>query len=99
MITPAETDFSFPSGHTLGAATLLLVVSYLLWTAHPTARIALLEPAASAVGTAAVATSRLHLGYHWFTDVTASMTLAVAILGVVVAVDPLLAQRPVVPTQ
>lgn len=44
-------------------------------------------------GTVAVATSRLYLGDHWFTDVTASMALAVAILGIVILIDPLLPER------
>ena len=90
MIAPPETNPGFPSGHTLGTATFLLVASYLLWTWRPTTRTAVVGLAVSAVGTIAVATSRLYLGYHWLTDVTASMALAVAILGVVVLVDPLL---------
>jgi len=90
MIAPPETNPGFPSGHTLGAATFLLVASYLLWTWRPTIRIAVVGLAVSAVGTIAVAASRLYLGYHWLTDVTASMALAVAILGVVLLVDPLL---------
>ena len=36
---------------------------------------------------AVVAFSRLYLGYHWLTDVTASLLLALAILGAVVGVD------------
>lgn len=36
-----------------------------------------------------VAFSRLYLRYHWFTDVTASLLLAIAILGLVVGVDAL----------
>ncbi|ASE11869.1 phosphatase PAP2 family protein [Kocuria rhizophila] len=36
---------------------------------------------------AVVAFSRLYLGYHWLTDVTASLLLAVAVLGLVVGVD------------
>ncbi|HEX7805476.1 MAG TPA: phosphatase PAP2 family protein [Cellulomonas sp.] len=90
MMSPPETSAGFPSGHTLGTATFLLVASYLLWTWRPTTRTAVLSLAVSAVGTIAVAVSRLYLGYHWLTDVTASVALAVAILGVVILVDPLL---------
>ncbi|PVU81970.1 phosphoesterase PA-phosphatase [Cellulomonas sp. WB94] len=90
MIAPPETNPGFPSGHTLGAATFLLVASYLLWTWRPTTRTAVVSLSVSAMGTIAVAASRLYLGYHWLTDVTASMALAVTIVGVVIAVDPLL---------
>ncbi|MGV8976690.1 MAG: phosphatase PAP2 family protein [Cellulomonas sp.] len=90
MVAPPETSAGFPSGHTLGTATFLLVASYLLWTWRPTTRTAVLSLAVSAAGTIAVAVSRLYLGYHWLTDVTASMALAVAIVGVVIVVDPML---------
>ena len=39
------------------------------------------------VGVGLVALSRLYLGYHFVTDVVASMALAVAFLGAVVIVD------------
>jgi len=38
-------------------------------------------------------TSRLYLGYDWFTDVTASVAVAAAILGIVMVIDPLLPER------
>jgi len=93
MVAPAELDFAFPSGHTLGTAVFLLVCAYLWWTRRRTARRALAGLAVSALGTFAVGASRLYLGYHWFTDVTASMALAVAILGVVIIGDRLLTDR------
>ncbi|WP_407343330.1 phosphatase PAP2 family protein [Pengzhenrongella phosphoraccumulans] len=93
MISPPELNFAFPSGHTLGAAVFLLVGAYLCWTWRPTLPVALVGLVVSGFGTVAVATSRLYLGYHWFTDVTASMTLAVAILGIVILIDPLLPER------
>ena len=88
MLVPgAETTYSFPSGHTIGTATFLLVVAYLLWAPRPSWTWLVGGLALVAGGVVLVALSRLYLGYHFVTDVVASMALAVAVLGVVVAVD------------
>ncbi|MEZ0448204.1 phosphatase PAP2 family protein [Cellulomonas sp. ICMP 17802] len=94
MLVPgAETTASFPSGHTLGAATFLLVAGYLVCSRRPTVGRLVGWGIATVVGTGLVALSRLYLGYHFLTDVVASMALAVAVLGVVVIVDRLHAGR------
>ncbi|MEP7763301.1 phosphatase PAP2 family protein [Sanguibacter sp. 25GB23B1] len=80
-----ETSFSFPSGHTIGAATLVLVSGYLIWSRHHSGRLFGLWALASVVVVAIVAVSRLYLGYHFVTDVLAAVSLALAVLGVVVA--------------
>ncbi|MDQ2624408.1 MAG: phosphatase PAP2 family protein [Actinomycetota bacterium] len=82
-----ETSYSFPSGHTIGAATLLLVAGYLVWVAKPAWGSLLRWVGIIVLGILAVALSRLYLGYHFVTDVVASVALAVAVLGVVVVVD------------
>lgn len=82
-----ETTASFPSGHTLGTATLLLVCGYLVIRNRPTRARVIGWAAASVLGTTAVAVSRLYLGYHFLTDVVAAMALAVAVLGVVMLID------------
>ena len=78
---------SFPSGHTIGAATFLLVLGYLLWVRRPTVPSLLGWGLTVATGVGLVALSRLYLGYHFVTDVVASMALALAVLGVVVVLD------------
>ncbi|MEH0109401.1 phosphatase PAP2 family protein [Tersicoccus sp. MR15.9] len=91
MLMGADASYSFPSGHTLGTATFTFVLVYLLFfRPGTTARRGAARWVAAAgalVAVFVVAFSRLYLGYHWLTDVTASALLAVAILGVVIAVD------------
>jgi membrane-associated phospholipid phosphatase len=86
-VAGVETTYSFPSGHTVGTATLLLVVGYLAWIRKPRIGSLLLWLLAIVLGTFTVALSRLYLGYHFVTDVVASMALAVTVLGGVVVVD------------
>jgi membrane-associated phospholipid phosphatase len=85
-VAGVESSFSFPSGHTIGAATLVLVSGYLVWARHRTGRRLLVWSVTSLVVVALVGASRLYLGYHFVTDVVASVCLAVAVLGVVVGV-------------
>lgn len=86
-VAGVEQTYSFPSGHTIGTATLLLVVGYLAWVRRPAWRSLLGWSAVVLVGTGLVALSRLYLGYHFVTDVVASFALALAVLGGVVTVD------------
>ena len=87
LVPGLETSYSFPSGHTAGAATALLVLAYLAWERGPTPRALLRWGVVVVTGIGAVALSRLYLGYHFVTDVAASVALAVAVLGVVLLVD------------
>ncbi len=87
LIPGLESTYSFPSGHTAGAATLFLVLGYLVWVRHPTPSALVGWSGLAVVGIGAVALSRLYLGYHFVTDVAASVALGIAVLGVVVLVD------------
>lgn len=86
-VAGVETTYSFPSGHTIGTATLLLVVGYLAWIRRPRVGSLVVWFLVIVAGIVVVALSRLYLGYHFVTDVVASMALAVAVLGGVVVVD------------
>ena len=87
VVPGVETTSSFPSGHTISAATFLLVVGYLVWVRTPQVRSLVQWLLGVAGGVLLVAMSRVYLGYHFVTDVVASMALAVAVLGVVVVLD------------
>lgn len=83
----SETTASFPSGHTIGTATFLLVAGYLVASRHRTWKVVVPWLVGGAIGTAAVALSRLYLGYHFLTDVVAATGLAVCVLGAVTIID------------
>jgi undecaprenyl-diphosphatase len=87
VVPGVETTYSFPSGHTIGAGTFLLVVGYLVWVRRPDVRSLVQWVLGVAGGVLLVAMSRVYLGYHFVTDVVASMALAVTVLGVVVVLD------------
>ncbi|MFF1832087.1 phosphatase PAP2 family protein [Paenarthrobacter sp. NPDC058040] len=92
---PPSSDFlmgpddalSFPSGHTLGAAVFASVLAYLLVSRSGTRTTAVLAYAGAALLTLLVAYSRMYLGYHWLTDVVASVGVALGVLGLAVFVD------------
>lgn len=82
-----EESFSFPSGHTTGAATLVLVTGYLLWRRHRTGRALAGWALASALITGTVAFTRMYLGYHFLSDVLAGACVGLFTLGLVMCVD------------
>ncbi len=82
-----EESFSFPSGHTIGAATLVLVTGYLAWRGDRHARTLVGWAVGALLLTLLVGGSRLYLGYHFLTDVLGGVCVAVFTLGVVAGVD------------
>ncbi len=84
-----ETSFSFPSGHTIAAATFALVGGYLVWSAHRTRLAAVVWIVVSVVVISLIALTRLYLTYHYLTDVLAGASAGVAVLGVVMMIDQL----------
>jgi membrane-associated phospholipid phosphatase len=83
----AAISYSFPSGHTIGVAVLLLVLGYFFCVHTPTPRRITSWLVLILSGISLVAFSRIYLGYHWLTDVTASVGLAIIILAIVIAID------------
>lgn len=98
-IPGSETTGSFPSGHTIGTATFLLVAGYLVASRHRARRVWAAWLVGGLIGTAAVALSRLYLGYHFLTDVVAATGLAVVVLGIVTIVDRVRVLRGMPPTE
>jgi undecaprenyl-diphosphatase len=93
MIRPFETDFSFPSGHTIGVATFLLVFGYLIYSRHYGALRFWGWMTLTVAGTVLIAFSRLYLGYHWLTDVVASAGLSLIVLAAIIAIDTIFIHR------
>ncbi|MDN4472121.1 phosphatase PAP2 family protein [Demequina zhanjiangensis] len=87
VIPGLETSFSFPSGHTTGAATLVLVLGYLVLRRRHPRKSLVAWAVLSVVVIVLVGGSRLYLGYHFFTDVLAGASLGVFTLGLVASVD------------
>jgi len=87
VIPGFEESFSFPSGHTTGAATLVLVTGYLLWREGRSKRALAAWALSSVVVIALVAVTRMYLGYHFLSDVLAGACLGLFVLGLVIMVD------------
>jgi undecaprenyl-diphosphatase len=93
MIKPLETDYSFPSGHTISMVVLLLVISYLICSRHPSGWRIFSWTIITTIGIGIIAVSRLYLGYHWLTDVVASIGLGLIILTLAIFIDRLVANH------
>ena len=93
MIAPLELDYSFPSGHTIGVFVFLLVIGYLLCSRRSSDTKIFICATLTAIGTGLVAGSRLYLGYHWLTDIIASIGLGFTILAFVVFIDITIGKR------
>lgn len=93
MIAPFEINYSFPSGHTIGVVVCLLVLGYLLCSRHFNTIRIFVWAAITVLGVGLIATSRLYLGYHWLTDIVASIGLGFIILAVSIIVDIFVIRR------
>ncbi|TSD96615.1 phosphatase PAP2 family protein [Skermania sp. ID1734] len=93
----SETDFSFPSGHVTGTTALVGAI-VLVYGADRSGRWRWTGMVLSVVPVVIVASTRLYLGVHWFTDVVGGALLgstAVAIGALVaVVIAPMLGLSP-----
>jgi membrane-associated phospholipid phosphatase len=87
MLFGADSTFSFPSGHVLGACDFLLVTTYLVFSRRKNPRAAVIAFIVAGIGIFFAAISRLYLGYHWMTDALAAFSISLVVLGGVIAVD------------
>ena len=89
-VPPYELSASFPSGHSLNAAAIGGIVTYLVLRRQRSARARALTVAAGVAFAVTMGLSRVYLGHHWLTDVLAAWALGVAWLAVVVTAHRLL---------
>lgn len=89
MIAPFETGYSFPSGHTLIVTISLLIIGYLICSRQSSRKRISIWLTTTIVGILVIAASRLYLGYHWFTDISASIGLGFMIFAMAIIIDVL----------
>jgi len=83
-VPPYESSPSFPSGHTLNAWVIALLVAYLVCLRLGSFWGRLATVTAALAFALAMALSRVYLGHHWLTDVLVGITLGSAWLLVVI---------------
>lgn len=93
MILPLETGFSFPSMHTIVITVFILMFGYLIYSRKFSGAFCWIWNIASILVIALIAFSRLYLGYHWLTDVTAAFGLGLVVFGFMVLVDNILMNK------
>ena len=83
-VPPYESSPSFPSGHTLNAWVILLMVAYLVCCRLERRPWRVATVVTALLVALAMGLSRVYLGHHWLTDVLVAWTLGSAWLAVVV---------------
>ncbi len=87
MLLEVDRTPSFPSGHVMGATDFLLITTFLVFSRHRRPIATVSAFAVAIILVILVGACRVYLGYHWPTDVLASISLSLVVLGGVIAVD------------
>ncbi|MFD1722832.1 phosphatase PAP2 family protein [Amnibacterium endophyticum] len=87
MLLGPDHTFSFPSGHVLGMSHFFFLTAYLLASRIRRTWVTVLATAVAVAAVGAQVVSRLYLGCHWLTDVSASVALSAVIVGAVIVID------------
>lgn len=93
MVTPFELDYSFPSGHTLMIFALMLSMTYIFNSDKINIRQLFYWLSSTIILTIAIAISRLYLGYHWFTDIIASIGVGLIVTSFIIFLDIIIQKR------
>jgi undecaprenyl-diphosphatase len=75
-------DYSFPSGHSMNGVVFYVGLGLIIWSIFGR-RIGLLATIAGAILALGIGTSRIYLGYHYFTDVIGGFLAGIAWLLIV----------------
>jgi undecaprenyl-diphosphatase len=87
MLLDPDRTYSFPSGHVLGMSDFFLLLAFLVTSRIHRRWFTVVAFVVAAACIVAQVISRLYLGYHWLTDVSASVALSLVVVGAVIAVD------------
>lgn len=87
MARPIEIDYSFPSGHTLTVMVLAFVIAYIVSKVTKRKWAIIVAYLVALILTVVVAISRIYLGYHWMTDVIASIGLGCVAVSIIIVLD------------
>ncbi|MGB4420293.1 MAG: phosphatase PAP2 family protein [Candidatus Saccharimonadales bacterium] len=87
MVPSYQLDYSFPSGHTLGIWIFLLTIGYLFYSRKFSFKKYICWNLFAVLLTSIIAITRLYLGYHWLTDIVASVGLGLIIFSAMIFMD------------
>lgn len=73
-----ETNFSFPSGHTMASTAFYMLILFFIWKSPLPKEIKIVITIFSILIVLGVAFSRIYLGVHYFSDVVAGICCSVA---------------------